>query len=116
MGLRFTRISCDTPEDIVACFSRNRPEVPDVRCHFHDTTYDMTLFHAWLKAICGFHPRISRGLRVESDRFNLALLVQNANFVSEGAEQISATLDAQTTAQPSCEETLPEQPLRKLSL
>ena len=37
-------------------------------------------------------------------------------FVSEGAESISATLDAQATAQPSCEETLPDQPLRKLSL
>jgi hypothetical protein len=37
-------------------------------------------------------------------------------FVSEGAELISATLDVQTTAQPGCEEMLPDQTLRNLSL
>jgi hypothetical protein len=37
-------------------------------------------------------------------------------FASEGAELTFGTLDAQTTAQIGSEETLPDQPLRKLSL
>jgi hypothetical protein len=37
-------------------------------------------------------------------------------FVSEGAELTFGILDAQTTAQLTCKETLPDQPLRTLSL
>jgi hypothetical protein len=37
-------------------------------------------------------------------------------FVSEGAEERSARLDAQATAQPGRKETLPNQTLRELSL
>ncbi len=40
----------------------------------------------------------------------------NAIFVSEGAEQISATLDAQATAQLRCEEILPGPTTPQLSL
>jgi len=36
--------------------------------------------------------------------------------VSEAAELRVSALDAQATAQPSCEETLLDKPLRKLSL
>jgi hypothetical protein len=37
-------------------------------------------------------------------------------FASEGAKLAFGTLDAQAIAQPSCDETVPDQPLHTLSL